>query len=1226
MATDPNNYLNQSGLAAPQNLIQTASSTLGGPIAIPLDQTVQTQIGTNDTLNIPDISSKEITKSFGRPEDRIELRVFNSNGQIIYSEEEFADFSFGTLNPNNTSDTISLDPEKILNERGFSVGKYNIQLYIYRVKIFNTADFPFSVKEISNSRREVKAIVSTATNSTFNPAISSFISEIESSAYFREFSLYFGDGRSEVAINILLNKQPLKHEVLLKTLNPLPSDISLQSTFKIVEEIVDPISIDVNLGDPIFEEEFSELQGPNYNIEVDQKSSMPSQLKSYNQILNYFSTSSYNHLLNYLEEPEKLNIQYDYIRPVSASSVEEVYHFENFTHFSNATARLKNFEYKLKLIESYDKETKQIESITGATSGSPTIIETKKTITDKKEKLIQQLDGYEHFLYFTSGTFAWPKSNSTAPYVLKSISSSEAVTWLGHENSSYPNYGGQLLSASLFDRQNPYSLNLLIPEHVKSNIGNKLYIDFVNMIGEHFDKVWTYIRHITETKNSDNNKGISKDLVYYQLQSLGIDTFDQFENTDLIEYILGEGSGSNFYNTNNKILSSSEQKSGLIVTPSETLITSSNQGSIPKGDITKEIWKRLYHNSSYLLKTKGTERGLRALMNCYGIPSTILNIKEYGGSIPLEGPYKDLKTSGIYKTFSYEKSGLALKGTSGTGGYFIKTPWSSSLTDTLSASAKTVEFRIKPTRQSSNVSYHLFSLSGSTPNNDPILVLSPYTGNDISSSGDSAQYGRLDLYLNGAITASTSYFPVYNGDFWNIHIGSVGTSGSSANINFGAYKSNFLKNIFYYNSSVLVGEQTRSLTFGDPYYSGNKGGAEFVYIGGVTANSATSYDNLDNLSFSGSIQEIKYHFGELLSHDTLKKHALEPFMYSGNTISSSYSNVVLRLPLGSNDMQDSSSFHPQIDKNYLGGGTSSLATVTWEEVVETHHLPTPDTVGASMTSEKVRIDEGTVYDNNLSLTRKKEISTLDRQPPDFEDLGIFFSPSHEINEDILYTLGSFRLDDYIGSPLMSAQTASTYEELSNISDIYFKKVKRRYNYWDYLKVIQQLDHTLFKLIQKWVPFKANTKTGFLIEPTYLERNKIQRELPTRNDGTTMITGSHQTFEVQLSTDFVDNKILTMESSSLTHDSNFVGVGQSNQAKTKANGRRNVRGTNAEISFPEEIYPFKDPQNIAQAPIKPFLGTKPFGYITHESDTLLGNAVKGRLSSNYYKYATYKPND
>ena len=120
-----------------------------------------------------------------------------------------------------------------------------------------------------------------------------------------------------------------------------------------------------------------------------------------------------------------------------------------------------------------------------------------------------------------------------------------------------------------------------------------------------------------------------------------------------------------------------------------------------------------------------------------------------------------------------------------------------------------------------------------------------------------------------------------------------------------------------------------------------------------------------------------------------------------------------------------------------------------------------------MSSEKVRIDTGTINDDMLSPFSKAETSTLDRQPQDYSDLGIYFSPTTEINEDILYTLGSFRLDDYIGSPLPSAQTSSVYSDLSTIKDYYFKKVKRRYNYWDYIKLIQNFDHTLFKLIEQF---------------------------------------------------------------------------------------------------------------------------------------------------------------
>jgi len=296
-----------------------------------------------------------------------------------------------------------------------------------------------------------------------------------------------------------------------------------------------------------------------------------------------------------------------------------------------------------------------------------------------------------------------------------------------------------------------------------------------------------------------------------------------------------------------------------------------------------------------------------------------------------------------------------------------------------------------------------------------------------------------------------------------------------------------------------------------------------------------------------------------------------------NTTSSAYDKLVLRLPLGSNDQQDSSSFHPNIDVNYLGGGTSSMTFQTWEEVIETHHHPTPDTVGISMTSEKVRIDEGTIDDNLLSPIIKSEVSTLDRQPQDFEDLGVFFSPTTEINEDIIYTLGAFRLDDYIGSPLPSAQTSSNYEDLKDIKDIYFKKVKRRYNYWDYIKLIQYIDHTLFKLVEQFVPVKANLKTGLLIEPHYLERNKFARELPIVEDGQTMTPGSYNTIDFQIDPE----KQFTLKGE--------VGGGNvvttNNLLRTTgSNDQRQEQGTNFTIDVSGHI--LDEQQNIAQGPIKP----------------------------------------
>ena len=1120
-----------------------------------------------ETSQIPNATSRMLSRKFGAPEDYVELHVYNLNGQLLQSINEFQDYDIPSVN--NTDGKINnfiVNPVDVLTNLNYSAGQYKLILNIQKKQILNSFRRIFTVKEISPSRQELR--ISYNDNKEVRTQLGVFISRIEESPFFRDFVLNFGDNNNELGINIALNNK--RPEILIKLFEPLDSSIKVGRKFRITTEITDPVSMDIDLGEPETVDTSIQLQGPNYNVDTRLLNSIPSQYKTFDTSLEYSLTSSYQHLLSQLENSEVPNIQYDLIRQVTdTSSLDVAYHFENFVHFGSATERLKNFKYKLELVELYDSQIANINTIPGATSQSAAVLENKNIVQDKKTNLLKGFDGYEQFLYFTSGSqYSWPKTTTTTPHILANITSSQAKIWLGSENESSTYYGGQLLSSSLFDRQNPHALIQLIPKHVADNDDNNQGLLFTNMVGHHFDQIWTHIHHITQQKNPHHTDGVSKNMVYLALKSLGVETFDQFENANLIEYILGEGSqGSAFYDT----------------PVSQSLVTASNAGSLPKEDITKNVWKRLYHNAPYLLKTKGTERGIHALMNCYGLPSTILNIKEYGG------PVKD--KSG-YKTFSYDKYSHALTGDSGTTtGHFIKTPWSP---HSEFSSAKTVEFRIKPYR--STEQYHLFGLSGSnaTATLQPHLVLTPYTGNDISSSGDSTQYGKIDLYMNSALVASTSNFPVYNGGFWNIHLGTLGTQGSSANIQFGAYQTNFLKNTTKHTATIIQGQGSRALTFGDPFYGGGNGGADFAYLGGFPSNPSAAYNLIDTLRYSGSLQEARYHFGELLSDKILTQHALEPFMYAGNTLSSSFNNVVLRLPLGSNNILhlNSGSYHPNQHTTYYTDSniTSGFTSPIFKSSVEKHHLVTPDSVGASMSSEKVRLDGGDIDDNIVSSIIKSETSVLDRQPQDYEDLGIFFSPQHEINEDIVYTLGGFRLDDYIGSPLKTEQSASSYQDLKTIRDEYFQKYKnnQRYSFWDYTKLIQYIDHTLFKIIEQHVPAKANLKTGLLIEPHYLERNKFPIQTPTTEEFKTMLSDSHQTFFMGLSPSPTSSGFLGQHTASIA------------------------------ISTKDGVI-LDGPQFGAQAPINPVetIGI-PFGYKHYQSSVLLGNALKGRPSSIYFR--------
>ena len=201
-------------------------------ISIPVDS--PERLSSEDSVNLPEISSasKIINKSFGNVDDYIEVHIYNSNNQLLESDLNFTEYTF----PENTtvSSEILVDPNKILSDRGYISGQFRIKINILKNKIFNTNEFPFIINEISRDRREIKATAPKTSNNIVDPATNRFISEIGSSVYFKEFSLNLGNDILVPCINILLDKTPKKHEILFKTLNPLPNTIKRGSAFKLV--------------------------------------------------------------------------------------------------------------------------------------------------------------------------------------------------------------------------------------------------------------------------------------------------------------------------------------------------------------------------------------------------------------------------------------------------------------------------------------------------------------------------------------------------------------------------------------------------------------------------------------------------------------------------------------------------------------------------------------------------------------------------------------------------------------------------------------------------------------------------------------------------------------------------------------------------------------------------------------------------------------------------------
>jgi hypothetical protein len=216
-------------------------------------------------------------------------------------------------------------------------------------------------------------------------------------------------------------------------------------------------------------------------------------------------------------------------------------------------------------------------------------------------------------------------------------------------------FNSTLTIAQSFDTNNRNSLKNNIPVHLIDSGDNEQYLLFLDMIGHHFDVIWSYINGMSDTKNitETNNYGIHDDFLYDYLKSFGWDARNLNSNKQLWSYLFGKDSDGNVVEE-----STSEER-------------------------TKIIWRRIANNLPYLLKNKGTKRGISALLNCYGIAGSNLSIVEFGGP-DTDDAFEPTK-------YIYDTQTANLNFTSGS---YLTTRWSGS---------KGIELRIKPAYSGSGV-------------------------------------------------------------------------------------------------------------------------------------------------------------------------------------------------------------------------------------------------------------------------------------------------------------------------------------------------------------------------------------------------------------------------------------------------------------------------------------------------------------------------------------------
>lgn len=1020
-----------------------------------LDATnVDVEFGTvNPTVN----SSNGIQSPY-----QVELHVYSDTGGLITSDHNVLTWRLQSSNGTNYSRNILLDIHNDVRNLGFTTGRYKVVYNFLRnfVGSYTNADRMF-VSEISPSRRELKLKLTNPDSNESKEQLRSFVSLFTNvQTYAPELRLNFGDDKIVPVISIATFGS--ETTLLVKLYEPLTKDIDINYACWIVNESMRPYIDDILLLPNVEGVSYVSMRGPNTEVDYDYWTSTETDYKNWNDILGS-STSTSQELLNkyFSGSIQGIDINVDYSE------------LGNFIHFSSAEERLSNFVYKMSLVEYYDTQLGIISSVTGSVGTNRVLLE------KNKNRVIGGFDGFESYLYYGisgSRNYTYPGSSSIDPWPKIQVSGSATSSADFCDGNSYYNLMHSTSSvveswidvtgeyARDYDSTNIHSLIRSIPEAIKEDSSNDQYVLFVNMIGQHFDIVYSYINALTTMRQHKEhpNDGIPNDLLYDVAKNMGWTLSHGNQSNDLWKYALGlDESGGATYTT-----------------------TDTGYQSKTGDDRTKEVWRRIVNNLPYILKTKGTSRSVKALLACYGIPSSLLAIREYGGGSSLKGELTPVMELDKYTNFLHVSG--SIQGTTTTDkGQRVTIPWKSVYAPAKGTAIypSAVELRVKPhdssvyNYQNNNVQTIWQIGTGSTPN---AFVT-------IETTGSIEQVGNVVFALrsSGSVYTSASVTSEYIFDGNPISILVQRSSASDNTATAQTYSLYVYKSLYGKVNIAASASFTSSVALNGSWVFPN---TMFIASG---SNPRT------NKALSGSLFEMRY-WTEPLSLTAFENHVLSARAYNGNSPSASFDDLAVQIPFwrkfNAAVTQSIVSHHPNqhittfSDSSVISASLSGFTTNSFEGTVETYRFDVPS-VGANIPySDKVRIEESFTV-GNLSPSKRVEYSSFDKNALDSNRLMVAFSPQHIINEDIYNHIGVVDLDDYIGSPSNVGQEG--YPDLRWFSRNYWKKYPNANDFNAYLKLISVFDFSLFKQIEQLLPLRANSIVGLVIEPNVLERTRVK---------------------------------------------------------------------------------------------------------------------------------------
>ena len=803
--------------------------------------------------------------------------------------------------------------------------------------------------------------------------------------------------------------------LVLKLYEPLEKSIQPNSTLFLSKIITPSVIEEISIIDDA-EEYCVPLKGPNFGVNL---CGTPSDMgyTLIDELVDSGSQSSAKLINTFVSksgiDTDKLEIEYisssyDYVETDKGwdadGTITENYAFDNFSHFGSSEERSRNFHYKVSLLEIYSSSLDNLNNAVGSATSSLSVLREKESIVKKQNDVLVNFDGFEKFLYESTSSLAYPKKADGV--TLQSTGSGDSIAWLN----------SLIVASSDYDSLNENYLVNNIPEFIAVDSENDDYKLFLQMIGHHFDIIWSYIKGLERLKTVEekHRMGVTDDMLKHILKNYSWIPASSKNSSQLWEYALG-------YRDSN-------QTSKLVKTGKEYEST---------------IWRRILNNLPYLLKHKGTRRGISALLTTYGIPSSLLTIMEFGGPRNTESQsstftFDDRTAAAVFQA-DYDSK--------------VNVDWN--VTNEVSSS-HALEFRVKTNER----------------NNQTIISNEPHW--NIGLEHKVSTLGRL-FYSSSEGYVYSHSGSLFNNEYTqiavnvNYHTASQGPASASIDL--------FAAQDFQGRIRMEVtGSTTGSFNNVDTFFSGSQ-----ISLGD---------------GFTGSMDEFRI-WSSALSSSILRDHTFMPDKTNGNHISSSTQDLEFRLDFEKpeNLNVSTSITNIAVKKDYdvayaTASNFQNRPNYPYNfEIYERQVTAKVPSVGFAP-ADKFRFETQTL-DMDLSYRQRSTKKSFDKAPIDSNKLGIFLSPTKELNMDIIKSLPDFVIDDYIGDP--KDLYKDHYPDLNTLRNYVFGRYDL--NIYEYINLIKYIDKSMFETLHQLIPARVKLIDGLLIEPHFLERNKVKNIEP-----------------------------------------------------------------------------------------------------------------------------------